>query len=377
MMNGRERILAALNHEEADRIPITDYLWTATVARWHQEGIPDDIMPAEYFGFENAAFDADTSPRFPVEVVEEDEEYVTLRDFYGGLRRNHKDYSTTPEVIDFAVKSRDDWERIKELLQPGPDRVDWEGNWPARPYDDGNTFLSLRCTTANGGLPGYRKARAEGKYVQYEAYVGLDKIQWYTGTERLLVAMVDDPDWVRDMFETDADLAIRQYEIMAEGGFEFDGAHLVNDMGYRNSLLFSPRTYDKVLRPTIRRLISYFKGQGLKVTMHSCGSVVKLIPRLIEDGLDGLDPLETKAKNMGLVELKKEFGDQLCLVGGIDVRPMADPDPSAIEEEIRRKIPFVKRGGGYVYASDHSVPNNVSLDQYKRVMELVHEYGRY
>ena len=376
-MNGRERILAALNHEEADRIPLTDYLWTATAERWHQEGIPEDVTPAEYFGYENAAFDADTSPRFPVEVVGEDEEYVTMRDFYGGLRRNHKDFTTTPHIIDFSVKTRDDWLRIKSRLEAGPDRVDWNGDWPERPYDDGNTFLSLRCTTANGGLPGYRKARAEGKYIQYEAYVGVDKIQWYTGTERILTIMIDDPEWARDMFDTDADLAIRQYQIMVEGGFEFDGAHLVNDMGYRNTLLFSPKLYDKVLRPSIQRLISYFKRQGLKVTMHSCGSVYKLMSRLIEDGLDGLDPLETKAANMDLIELKKEFGDRLTLVGGIDVRAMADPDPSAIEDEIRNKIPFVKRGGGYIYASDHSVPNNVSLEQYKRVIELVHHYGKY
>ena len=375
-MNSRERILAALNHEEADRIPITDYLWTATAARWHQEGIPDDVTPAEYFGYENVAFDADTSPRFPVEIVDEDEEYVTLRDFYGGLRRNHKDYSTTPEIFDFGVKDRDDWERVKSRLQPGPDRVDWEANWPARPYDEGNVFLSLRCTTASGGLAGCRKARADGKYVQYEAYVGIDKVQWYTGTERLLYAMIDDPEWVRDMIETDADLAIQQFEIMIDGGFEFDGAHLVNDLGYRNDLLFSPRLYDELLRPTIQRLISHFKDQGLKVTMHSCGSVARLIPRFIEDGLDGLDPLETKATSMDLNELKRAYGSRLTLIGGIDVRAMADPDPSVIEEEIRRKITFAKRGGGYIYASDHSVPANVSLDQYRRVMGLVHEYGR-
>jgi uroporphyrinogen decarboxylase len=376
-MNSRERLLAALHHEERDRVPITDYLWTATVERWHTEGIPPDVTPAQYFGFENVAFDSDTSPRFQVEVLDETEEYVILRDFYGGRRRNHKDYSTTPEVIDYPVKNRGDWEKIKERLKPGPDRVDWDGNWPARPYDDGNVFLSLRCTTANGGLAGCRKAREEGKYVQFEAYVGFDKIQWYVASQQLLVAMIDDPEWVRDMFETDADLAIQQYEIMVAGGFRFDGAHLVNDLGYRNGLLFSPRLYDALLRPTIHRLISYFNGQGLPVTMHSCGSVVKLIPRFIEDGLAGLDPLETKAANMDLVELKKEFGDRLTLIGGIDVRAMADPDPSVIEEEIKRKLTFVKRGGGYIYASDHSVPNNVSLKQYERVIELVHKYGGY
>lgn len=376
-MNSRERMLAALSHEEGDRIPIADSIWTSTAARWHNEGIPAETTPAQYFGFEIVPFDSDTSPRFAVQVLDETDEYVVLRDFYGGRRRNHKDYSTTPEIIDYPVKTRDDWEQIKERLIPGQDRVDWQGNWPARPYDEGNKFLSLRCTTDSGGLPGCRKAREDGKFIQFEAYVGFDKIQWYVASQQLLIAMLDDPEWVRDMFETDADLAIQQYEIMVAGGFQFDGAHLVNDLGYRNTLLFSPHLYDELLRPTIRRLIHYFRDRGLPVTMHSCGSVYKLIPRFIEDGLSGLDPLETKAAKMDLIELKKEFGDRLTLIGGIDVRQMADPDPSVIEEEIKRKIPFVKRGGGYIYASDHSVPNDVSLKQYKRVMKLVRKYGQY
>jgi len=59
------------------------------------------------------------------------------------------------------------------------------------------------------------------------------------------------------------------------------------------------------------------------------------------------------------------------------VRSMADPDPTVIEKEINAKIPEVKKGGGYIYHSDHSVPNNVSLEQYRRVIELVQKYGMY
>jgi len=64
-------------------------------------------------------------------------------------------------------------------------------------------------------------------------------------------------------------------------------------------------------------------------------------------------------------------------MGGIDVRAMAHPDPAMIEREISTKIPFAKKGGGYIYHSDHSVPSSVSFEQYRRVIELVRKYGAY
>lgn len=97
---------------------------------------------------------------------------------------------------------------------------------------------------------------------------------------------------------------------------------------------------------------------------------------LIEAGFTCLQPLEAKA-GMDLVELKREFGDQLAFMGGIDVRAMAHRNPAVIEEEIRTKIPIAKQGGGYIYHSDHSVPDNVSFQQYCRVLELVQQYGKY
>ena len=64
-------------------------------------------------------------------------------------------------------------------------------------------------------------------------------------------------------------------------------------------------------------------------------------------------------------------------MGGIDVRAMAHPDPNVIEEEIREKFEAAKPDGGYIYHSDHSVPKNVSFEQYERTMELVQKYGQY
>ncbi len=378
-MTARERVLMALNHEEADRIPIHDSPWAAAIERWHNEGLPEEVNPAEYFDYELVGFGADTSPRLPIETVGEDEEYILKTTQYGGLRRDHKDYSSTPEIIDYPCKTREDWEEIKERLTPDRDRVDWEGAGLAGAGEDqrgdDSVLETERCDCCLG-LPGWQQAYDAGRFVFYPAAFGYDKIQCYVASEQLLIAIASEPDWVRDMYETDATLAIQMYEIMTEGGFQFDGAYLFCDLGYRNGLLFSPHHYDEQLRPTFQRLVDYFHSQGLPVLLHSCGCVTELIPRFIEDGLDCLQPLEQKA-GMDLLEVKKEFGNTLALMGGIDVRTMADSDPTAIEQEIQTKIPLAKQGGGYIYHSDHSVPNNVSFDRYCRTLELVREHGAY
>jgi uroporphyrinogen decarboxylase len=164
---------------------------------------------------------------------------------------------------------------------------------------------------------------------------------------------------------------------MRQGGFEFDGVMLSDDLGYSNGPFFSPRHYEQQLHPVHRELFGYFRAQGLPVILHADGDVKQLIPFFIAEGVTCLNPIETKA-GMDLVELKQEYGDLLALFGGIDVRAMADPNPSVVEEEIRRKVPVAMKGGGYIFYSDGGgVGHDVSFEQYKRVIELVLKYGAY
>jgi len=352
-MTSRERVLKALNHEIPDRVPIQDSPWGATVKRWQKEGLPEDISPAEYFGYEFEVFGADISPRFPVKVIEQNEEYIIATTPMGGKRKNHRDYSTTPEIIDWPIKTKDDWKEIKARLKPDFTRVDWAS-----------------------GLARNKTVYEEGKFICFGCACGYDLLQSYMKSEQLLMAMVEDPDWVKDMVMTHAELIIFMAELMMDNGFKFDAAFLYNDMGYRNGLLFSPDAYNKTHYQADKLLYSYFHSKGMKTILHSCGGVKELIPILIEVGLDCLQPLEVKA-GMDLIELKEKYGDKLCFMGGIDVRLMADPDPTKIEEEIKKKFEVAKRNGGYIYHSDHSIPKNVSFKQYCHVMELVKKYGVY
>jgi uroporphyrinogen decarboxylase len=349
----RERVRKVLAHQEADRIPIHDSPWAATVTRWRREGLPDGIAPEEYFGYEIRLFGADLTPQYPVRVLERSEEYIVESTPYGGVRKNHRDYSTTPELIDYGIKTREDWEAAKRRLQPSYTRVDW---------------VTLKQN--------YERARSEDLYLTYSAVTGYDLCQAYIRSDVLLPLLITDPDWIRDIAETQADMVIEMARILMQEGYRFDAAFLFNDMGYRSGPFFSPRTYRQVFKPADKRMFDFFHSHDMKVILHSCGNVKMLIPDLLEIGLDCLQPLEVKA-GMDLVELKREYGRDLAFMGGIDVRAMNDPDPAVLEREIATKVTAAKVGGGYIYHSDHSVPNNVSFQQYCRVLELVHRYGQY
>ncbi|PKO23857.1 MAG: hypothetical protein CVU38_01935 [Chloroflexi bacterium HGW-Chloroflexi-1] len=348
-----ERVRLALAHQEADRIPIHDSPWTATVTRWRREGLPDDITPEEYFGFEIRFFGVDLSPQYPVRVLERSEEYILETTPYGGMRKNHRDYSTTPELVDYGVKRREDWEAARRRLQPSHTRVDW---------------VTLKQN--------YERAQSENLYLTFSAVTGYDLCQAYIRSDILLPLLITDPDWIRDIAETQADMVIEMAKIVMQEGYRFDAAFLFDDMGYRNGPLFSPRTYRQIFKPADRRMFDFFHSHDMKIILHSCGNVKMFIPDLLDIGLDCLQPLEVKA-GMDLPELKRTYGKDLAFMGGIDVRAMNDPDPAVLEREIATKVSAAKVGGGYIYHSDHSIPNDVSLQQYCRVLELVHQYGQY
>ncbi len=348
-----ERVLCALQHQKPDRVPVHDSPWQTTVARWHQEGLPAGTTPTEYFGYAFRAFTFDISFQLPELVLEQTDEYTIVRNSLGAVVKNWKHATSTPGYVEFAVKDRRSWEEYKPLLRWDERRLDWASE-----------------------LARFRSEKEAGWFCHFAGAMDYDRSQGIMGSERLLMAMVDDPEWVREVFATGVQLLIDGAEKMMGRGFAFDGAFLYDDMGYRNGPLFSPQMYRELLFPFHKRIVDFFHGRGLKVILHSCGCVKPLIPDLNKAGFDCLQPLEVKA-GMDLVELKKLYGSQLAFMGGIDVWLLALGDPGQLEQEIRRKFAAAMSNGAYIYHSDHSVPDNVSFANYCRVMELVERYGRY
>jgi uroporphyrinogen decarboxylase len=122
------------------------------------------------------------------------------------------------------------------------------------------------------------------------------------------------------------------------------------------------------------RAIDWAHAKGIAASLHSCGDVNPFIPELIEIGLDGLNPLEVKA-GMDPVQIKRDYGDDLLLHGGINA--VLWDDREAIEAEMRQVLPALKENGGYIFSSDHSVPDSVSLENFRLITDLAKELGTY
>ena len=328
--------------------------WQSTIARWHGEGLLreiDSIGALEgHFGFDLARRGYHATPGFPVEVIEKTDRYIVETTPMGGKVRNFLDYASTPELVAWPVTTRADWDRIAARLTLH--REDFERKLP-----------DLRKS--------HRKAREEGRFIAFHGGgINYDMLQFYVNPEELLMLLVTDPAWVKETASALVQAIIEGFEACATTGMDYDGAWVCGDMGYRNGLLFPPGVYRGVFQESDRTLTDFFHARGMPVVLHSCGNVNEIVPDVIDSGFDCLMPLEAKA-GMDLLALKREYGDRIALMGGIDVRKMTDPDVFA--EELDIKLPAAKDGGGYIYHSDHSVPNDVSFQDFSTALQLVRE----
>ncbi len=352
-MTTHERMTRMYEHREADRVPITDHLWASTAERWHREGLPRDVDWLDYFGLDHLVrFGVDVSPLYPTEVLEETDEYRVSTTPWGATLKRWTHAAGVPEFIDCRVKDPDSWADAKARMTPDRDRVDW-----ARLARD------------------YEPWRRKGCWISAHLPFGFDMMHsGAIGTERVLVAMLTDPEWIADVANHCLDVAIDLFEIVWDEGYEFDDIIWSDDMGYKFHQFFSLDTYRAVLKPAHKRACDWARGKGIKAAIHSCGDVRPFVPELIEIGIDRLNPLEVKA-GMDPIELKRVYGDDLVLHGGINAVNFTNVD--ALREEMERVVPRMREGGGYVLGSDHSVPDSMSMADFGEFVTLAKRLGSY
>ncbi len=352
-MTAKERFARMYQHRQADRVPMTGEPWRSTITRWQREGMPKGVDFITYFDLDRTVMiGGDNSPRYESKVVEETDEYVVTFDSWGTTSKNWKHASSTPHWIDRTIVDRRSWEEAKARMVMTRDRVNWD-------------YLSAN----------YDKWRQEGAWIQGTLWFGFDVTHArIVGTERLLILMVDDPELVIDMFSHQLNCSIQLLEMIWQGGYTFDAVSWPDDMGYRNGPFFSIDMYRQILKPVHKRAIDWAHEKGIVTHLHSCGDINPLLPELVDIGLDALNPLEVKA-GMDPVDIKNSYGDKLVLHGGLNAMLWDDID--RIEAEMRRLMPILKEDGGYIFAEDHSIPDSVSLENYKHIVQLGKQLGSY
>lgn len=351
-MTMHERMTRIYEHREADRAPILDIPWPSTLARWWQEGLPANVEWHDYVGADHIReIAADNSPRFPVQVLEQTDEYMIHTNEWGATKKDWIPVSSTPEYLDFTIKDPDSWAKAKERMQPGRDRIDWD---------------SLKRD--------YRVWRERGDWITGVLWFGFEVTYSHMVGDSLFLAMIERPEWVIDMVNAMLDLSIELLEMVWEAGYHFDEVMWYNDMGYKNAQFMSVQMYRDLFKPADRRAAEWAHGKGLKTYYHSCGDINPFVPELIEVGVDMLNPLEVKA-GMDPLALKARYGQELAFHGGLNA--VCYENPEDMWAEMERVIPVMKENGGYVIGTDHSVPNSVSLEQYREFVARAKKLGSY
>ena len=159
-------------------------------------------------------------------------------------------------------------------------------------------------------------------------------------------------------------------------GIEPDGLWVYGDMAYNHGTMCSPRMYRELVWPDHRRLGAWAEAHGLPLIYHTDGDVNAVIELYLEAGITCLQPLEAKA-GMDVGVLGPRYGERMSFLGNINQAVIGTNDVDRIDAEVRAKLAAGKAHRGYGYHSDHSVPPTVSLASYRRVIELLDEFGNY
>jgi uroporphyrinogen-III decarboxylase len=196
------------------------------------------------------------------------------------------------------------------------------------------------------------------------------------GDEVTLIAMAEDPDWIRDVSRTFTTQVLRNFDAAMATGIEPDGLWIYGDMAYNHATMCSPAMYKELIWPDHKRLADWAHAHGMKFIYHTDGDVNGVIDLYLQAGFDCYQPIEAKA-GMDIRNLCPRYGSRLAFFGNIDVMVMGSNDRARIEHEIATKFAAGKATRGYIYHSDHSVPPTVSWDTYQFILEMVDKYGRY
>jgi uroporphyrinogen decarboxylase len=175
------------------------------------------------------------------------------------------------------------------------------------------------------------------------------------GMDTLMMDMMANPEMASFILDKFTDFYYEYYRRMFEAvGDRIDVFALADDLGMQNTLLIGPEMYDEYVAPRLKRMADLAHSYGISLLLHTCGDVEILIPRLIKAGVDILDPIQPES--MDPIAIKKKYGNNICLRGGISVQQVVSRGTTAeVEAETRRIIEALKPGGGYILSPGHPV----------------------
>jgi len=210
---------------------------------------------------------------------------------------------------------------------------------------------------------------------------GCNLFEWGTFLRRMdnfLVDLVSDQTNVERLLDALMEKHLQTLEKVCQAvGDVADILRFGDDLGTDQGPFMSPATYRKLFKPRHRMLTEYVKSHSQMHTfLHSCGSIYKLLPDLVEAGYEIINPVQTNARDMQPERLKREFGGSLVFWGGgCDTRHILNRGtPAQVKDHVRRNIEILAPGGGFVFNTIHNILPDVPPQNIVAMFEAVNEY---
>jgi uroporphyrinogen decarboxylase len=360
----------ALRHQEPDRVPVSDWFWGSFLKRWRKEfGLPPETDIYRYYDLDWVVTRPNRDPHIkPFRVLKETGEEIIVHTGFEAVVQKIFDHPM-PRFLRFDT---DTVEKMESFQFDDP--------WDERRYFAGGDSQTVGI--GDGfvrNVPPWIET-VKDLYPDFPVYgsvaEGHETLWRIIGPENTLLWIALYPDQVGHFVERINEYALEttKAQIKAADGM-LAGMVIWGDVAYRGGLLFSPSYWRQYFKPGVKAIIDVCHNHGLPVIYHGDGDVRMILDDFIEVGVEAYNPLEVKA-GLDAVELRRKYGHRLGFCGNMDVMAWADESHNALKRITLTKLNAGK-GGGYIFQSDHSIPDTVSGQNYDYVVKLVRQYGKY
>ncbi|MFW9882042.1 MAG: uroporphyrinogen decarboxylase family protein, partial [Candidatus Thorarchaeota archaeon] len=191
---------------------------------------------------------------------------------------------------------------------------------------------------------------------------------------RVTYHMRKNPDFIHEVMEEYTKVNLEFVKRYAEAGIDI--VFYYDDLGYKGRSMFSLENFRTFMLPYYKKIYQECKKHGMFIIQHSCGYIDKLLPDMVNAGLDGIQALEPAA-GVDLAHLKETLGDRVSFMGGMDsTRTLSFGTPKEVEEEVQRCIKAAAYGGGYFAGPSHNILN-VPWDNILAFRAAIEKYRGY